>query len=164
MKKFLKTALLLATTLTLSLSGAVALADSTSSASSASSTSIGSSSTSIEKSSNSSSAKEKVAQGHYKVLDVAALADNPDMLRVRLQAVLALETASGAEPSAPFDLLLARQAAERAQLAAGHIIAAEHRPYGVAFATIDTGGKTSPFFLVLDDVWYRELESRPVVI
>ena len=94
-------------------------------------------------------------------MDVAALADNPDMLRVRLQAV---ETASRAEPSAPFDLLLARQAAERAQLAAGHIIAAEHRPYGVAFATIDTAGKTSPFFLVLDDVWYRELESRPVVI
>lgn len=161
MKKFLNTALLLATTLTLSLTGAVALADSTSSASSASSTSIGSSSTSIEKSSNSSSAKEKVAQGHYRVMDVAALADNPDMLRVRLQAV---ETASGAEPSAPFDLLLARQAAERAQLAAGHIIAAEHRPYGVAFATIDTAGKTSPFFLVLDDVWYRELESRSVVI
>jgi hypothetical protein len=96
-----------------------------------------------------------VAQGQYTIVEVMALADQPDMLRLRMQAVAPTETGE-------FFLLLPRQTAERQQLAAGQLISAEHRPYGLAFATLDAAGSTSPFFLVLDDDWFRELESRPI--
>ena len=161
MQYFSKAARPLASALTLlalALTSPAALADSTSSASSASSTSIGSSSASIEKSSNSSSTKDKVAQGPYTVVEMVALADRPDMLRVRLQA-----QAPAAEPASAFFLLLPRQAAERGQLAVGQVVSAEHRPYGLAFATVATADKAAtPFFLVLDDAWFGELESRPL--
>jgi hypothetical protein len=150
-----------------------ALADSTSSASSAASTSIGSSSASIEKSSNSSSAKDRVAQGHYTVVAVAEVAQQPGMLRVQLQAVLAAPVSGTDTPAAlapnavttttDFFLTLPRATAERAQLAAGQTITAEQRPYGLAFALVNTAtGTTRAFFLVLDDAWFRELESHPV--
>ncbi len=163
MQKLLRTALPLVTAIALCLGAAPALADSTSSASSASSTSLGSSSASIGKSSDSSnsSSRDKVAQGQYTVTEIAELADQPGMLRVRLQPQIADE--AGALASA-FDLVLPRQAADQVQLAVGLTVAAEHRPYGLAFAAVAEAGKTSPFFLVLDDDWYRELQSRPVVI
>nr|WP_326532475.1 hypothetical protein [Rhodoferax sp.] len=164
MQHFLKPALPLAAALALCLGAAPALADSTSSASSASFTSLGSSSASIGKSSDSSnsSSKDKVAQGQYTVTEVAELADQPTMLRVRLQPQAAdTDTTAMART---FDLVLPRQAAEQVQLAVGQTIAAEHRPYGLAFAAVAESGKENPFFLVLDDDWYRELQSRPVVI
>lgn len=142
-----------ATVLALSLAAVPAWADSTSSASSASSTSIGSSSASIEKSSNSSSNKERVAQGQYTIVEMAAMTQQPDTVRLRLQAVA---------DASEFVLLLPRAATERAQLAAGQVVSAEHRPYGLAFATVDAAVGNTPFFLVLDDDWFRELESRPV--
>lgn len=163
MQNILKTTLPMAAALALCLGTAPALADSTSSASSASSTSVGSSSASIGKSSDSSNsgAKDKVAQGQYTVVDVAEVADQTNMLRVRLQP-RATEGAASTGPS--FDLVLPRQAAEQGHLIAGQTISAEHRPYGLAFATVTETGNASPFFLVLDDDWYRELQSRPVVI
>lgn len=158
MQHFLKTALPLAGAIALSLATSATLADSTSSASSASSTSIGSSSASIEKSSNSSSTKDKVAQGPYTVVEMVALAERPDMLRVRLQA-----QAPSGDPANTVVLLLPRQAAERGQLAVGQVVTAEHRPYGLAFATTATPQQAAtPFFLVLDDAWFGELESRPL--
>lgn len=170
MPQFTKLTPVLATTLALCLTALPALADSTSSASSAASTSLGSSSTSIEKSSTSSSAKDKVAQGHYTIVAMAALEQQPDMLRVQLRAVAAAPVTgstqpAGTAPDATPDvfLLLPRVTAERGQLAVGHTIAAEHRPYGVAFATVGAAsGHTSAFFLVLDDAWFRELDSRPL--
>ncbi len=161
MQHFLKTTLPLAAALAFCLNTAPALADSTSSASSASSTSVGSSSASLGKSSDSSSTKDRVAQGHYTVVDVAELADQPDLLRVRLQPQVDA-TANANTPA--FDLVLPRQAAGNGQLAVGQTVAAEHRPYGLAFAAVTPTGTTSPFFLVLEDAWYRELESRPVVL
>jgi hypothetical protein len=163
MQILLRITLPLATAMALCLSATPALADSTSSASSASSTSLGSSSASIGKSSDSSnsSSRDKVAQGQYTITEVAELADQPDMLRVRLQPNVV--DAAGAVAQA-FDLVLPRQAAAQGQLAVGQTIAAEHRPYGLAFAVVAEAGKVSPFFLVLDDDWYRELQSRPVVI
>jgi hypothetical protein len=93
-------------------------------------------------------------------MEVAEMAEQPDVLRVRLQP-----QANGVTALAhAFDLVLPRQAAAQGQLAVGQTIAAEHRPYGLAFATIADTGQTSPFFLVLDEDWYRELQSRPVVI
>ena len=158
MHHFLKSALPLISALAVGMANLPALADSTSSASSAASTSFGSSSASIEKSSNSSSTRDKVAQGQYTVMEMAALTRQPDMLRLRLQAV-------GPEPAAAgeFFLLLPRQAAERGQLTVGQVVSAEHRPYGLAFATVATAGSiATPFFLVLEDAWFGELESRPV--
>ena len=46
-------------------------------------------------------------------------------------------------------------------MAAGQIVAARQRPYGVEFAKGDTG---KAFFLVLHDAWYRELQSNAVVL
>lgn len=156
MQHVLKAALTLVSVL--GLTAAPAMADSTSSASSASSTSIGSSSASVEKSSNSSSTKDKVAQGPYTVVEMTALADQPDMLRLRLQPVDQSPAANG------FVLLLPRQAAERGQLVVGQVVSAEHRPYGIAFSTLATTGTAhpTPFFLVMDDAWFGELESRPL--
>lgn len=142
-----------------------AWADSTSSASSASSVSVGSSSTSIEKSSNSSSTHERVAQGHYTIVEMAAVAEQHDLLHLRLQPVAATTgLESSTDSTREFVLLLPRPAAERAQLTTGQTLSTEHRPYGLALATLNAAGEASPFFLVLDDDWYRELESRPVVI
>ena len=158
MQHFLKTTLPLVSALAFATVAVPALADSTSSASSASSTSVGSSSASIEKSSNSSSTKDKVAQGEYTVVEMTALVQQPDMLRLRLQGL-----AQGPAAAGEFFLLLPRQAAERGQLAVGQVVTAEHRPYGLAFATVTAAGSTAtPFFLVLDDAWFGELDSRPL--
>ncbi len=158
MRQFLKTALPLFSLLTLCLATNPAWADSTSSASSAASTSIGSSSGSIEKSSDSSSTRDKVAQGHYTVIEIAALDQRPDMLRLRLQAL-----AVGPAAAKEFILLLPRLAAERGQLAVGEVVSAEHRPYGLAFTTVASSDHAAtPFFLVMDDAWFGELESRPL--
>ncbi|OYT90901.1 MAG: hypothetical protein CFE43_16135 [Burkholderiales bacterium PBB3] len=161
MQPFTKTTLFASSALALALGlcSAPVWADSTSSASSAASTSVGSSSTSLETSSASSSGKGQVAQGNYTVVDVAAVAGMPDLLRVRLQAAAPGLTAE-------FALLIPRQNLDRTHLTTGQTVHAEHRPYGLAFALVaaDGAGTTNaqPFFLVLDDAWHRELESRPV--
>ena len=161
MQHVFKAVVPLVSALAMVFSAAPALADSTSSAFSASSTSIGSSSTSVEKSSDSSSTKDKVAQGPYTVVEMAALANQPDMLRLRLQP---FAQTSGAPALDGFVLILPRQAAERGQLAVGQVVSAEHRPYGIAFAAVATDGTAlaTPFFLVLDDAWFGELASRPL--
>jgi hypothetical protein len=94
-----------------------------------------------------------VAQGQYTILEMTALAQQPDTVRLRLQSVA---------DASEFFLLLPRAATERAQLAAGQVVSAEQRPYGLAFATVDATAGHTPFFLVLDDEWFRELESRPI--
>jgi hypothetical protein len=158
MQHLFKTALPLLSVLTMFGLPISAMADSTSSASSAASTSVGSSSTSIEKSSNSSSTRDKVAQGQYTVVEIAAVVQQPGMLRLRLQAL-----AQGPAAAVEFVLVLPRQAAERGQLAVGHVVSAEQRPYGLALATVTSAGNAAaPFFLVLDDAWFGELESRPL--
>lgn len=139
-------------TLALGLFALPAAADLTSSASSASSASVGSVSTSLETSSNSSTGKKQVAQGAYTLVDMVALADKPDMLRLRMLG-------QGPDQTAEFTLLMPRETAERAQLVAGQTLHALARTYGLAFAA---SGTASPFFLVLDDAVYREVDSRPV--
>jgi len=144
----------------LALAALGAQADSTSSAVSSTSASLGSSSTSLGKSSDgSSSSKDKVAQGPYTIVEMLALADQPDRLQLRMAPVA--DAAPAAPATAGFTLTLPRETAERARLAVGQVITAEHRPYGLAFATGAAGAQT-PFYLVLDDAWYRELASRPV--
>ena len=174
MQHLLKNALPFAIAASLGLTILPVRADSTSSASSAgssASTSLGSSSASLGKSTDSSSSKERVAQGHYTVVEMAVVEGQPDLVRLRLQAmttpptpdqpVAQAQLPASAQPIA-FELLLPREAAERGQLAAGRTVAALHRPYGLAFATVTPQGAADPFFLVLDDAWHLELASRPV--
>lgn len=115
--------------------------------------SVGSISTSIQKSSESSS-NTMTAQGPYEVTDVAEVEGAPEMLRLALRAQQA-----GADD---LKLTLPRKAVTQALIAVGTVIEAQPREYGVAFAVRDTAGQAQPFFLVLEDAWYRELESRPV--
>jgi len=124
-----------------------------SSASSAGSASLGSISDSIHGSSDSSSPANKVAEGDYRIIEVAEAAGRPGMLRLQLQAT---ERAGGA-----FTLDLPQATVAQRELAAGDVITARHRPYGLAFSRQNTD---EPFFLVLADDWHGELDPRPVTL
>lgn len=123
--------------------------------SSASSAGSASSEKSSEGSSNSSSKTNTVAEGPYKIIDVAALPDRPGTLRVTLQAL--------AEPGAGGELFLdvPQSIFEQHGLAAGQTIVAKERPYGTEFAHADT---RQAFFLLMSDAWTRELAPHPVVL
>jgi len=147
--------------LVLGSAASLALASSTaaSSASEAGSSAVGSLSDSFEKSSDSSSKKDKTAAGDYRLIDVAEVKERPGMLRLTLQPV---EPAT-AEAKAADNLILYVPARVMAQnpLAAGQVVSAKPREYGVEFARADTG---RAFFLVLHDEWYRELQSNAVTL
>lgn len=130
------------------------LADSfTSSASSAGSASSGSVSDSLQGSSNSSKGDDKVADGDYRVIEVADAAGRPGMLQLKLQA-----TAQPGE-AGQIRLTLPAQALAQRPVAAGDVVSARHRPYGIEFAH---AAVREPFFLVLADDWQRELAPRAV--
>lgn len=119
------------------------------------STAVGSVSTSIKKSSQSASHDDKAAAGDYKVIEMAALDAQPGMVRLKLQATLD-------QPQRDeFYLVLPQKAVDNGQVREGVIVTAQPRPFGVAFAA---GEPRQPFFLVMEDAWYRELASRPVVL
>lgn len=124
-----------------------------SSASSASSESVGSSSTSIEKSSKSSSKDDKVAEGDYRVIEMAAADTQAGRVRVKLQAV------NGTDGE--FFLVLPQEAAQQGRLAQGTVITARQHAYGMQFAA---GAPREAFFLVLRDEWYQELQTRVVTL
>lgn len=128
-----------------------------SSASSAGSASSGSASDSLNTSSKSSTGT-KTADGDYRVIEVAELADRPGMLQLTLQATAA---ADGAHE---FTLRLPRQALEPRGIAAGEIVNVRNRDYGLEFARSDGRDVREPFFLVLSDDWHRELQPRPVTL
>ncbi|MBX3621704.1 MAG: hypothetical protein KF891_17170 [Rhizobacter sp.] len=127
-----------------------------SSASEGVSASVGSASDSFETSSDGSSKNDKTAAGDYKVVDVAEVAERPGTLRMTLQPVAA---AAGADR--PFVLYVPAKVMAQTPVAAGEIVTATPRPYGVEFAKGDTG---RPFYLVLQDTWYRELQSNAVTL
>jgi len=132
-----------------------ALAESlASSASSAASQSVGSSSESFRASSNSSSTDNRTANGRYRVDAVVAVADRPG--RVRLDLTPLDGPADGA-----FGLELPELVRAEAGIAAGTVVAARPRPYGVEFALAET---RQPFYLVLEDAWYRELAAHRVTL
>ena len=125
---------------------------SASSAASTASTSVASLSTSITQSSTSSSRNNNVAEGDYRVIETAALADRPGTVRLTLQPV-----AGHADDG--FDLLVPAPLVAQVQLVRGATITARHRPYGIEFAQ---GVPRQAFFLVLADAWYRELQTTAV--
>ena len=122
-----------------------------SSASSAGSASIGSLSDSIRDSSHSST--HKVAEGDYRIVDVAA-AERPDVLRLKMEPV----ARAGDEASVIY-LDVPRAALGDRAAARGDIVGVRERPYGYEFGWADTH---VAFFLALSDEWQRELEPKPL--
>lgn len=136
-------------------SPAMAVSSTASSASEGLSTSVGSLSDSVKGSSNSSSGDNKVAEGQYRITNVAAVDGQPGTVQLTLQAVA--DTGAAGE----LLLLVPQRTVEQARLAAGVVVQARHRAYGVEFAKAADG---SAFFLALTDGWLRELQNNPVTL
>ena len=134
---------------------AVAASSTASSASDSASTSVGSLSDSVKKSSDSSSKNNDVAEGDYKIIDVATVAEQPGTVRMKLQAV------ADASEEAAFFLYLPQGAFDQNRLAEGQVVTARRRPYGLEFLK---GNGGPAFFLALADDWYRELASHAVAL
>jgi hypothetical protein len=133
----------------------IAASSAASSASESIGTSVGSISGSIQNSSDSSSKATGVAEGDYKIIDVAAVAERPGTARMKLQALV--DRGAGGE----FFLYLPQEVVDQARLAQGGTVTARQRPYGLEFAH---GQTRQAFFLVLSDEWYRELQTTAVVL
>ena len=123
----------------------------TSSASSAGSASSGSVSDSIKGSSGSSTSS--VAEGDYRIVEVAA-AERPGTLRLKLQPV-----ARANDEGAVIHLEVPRAALGDRASPRGDIVGVRQRPYGYEFAWADT---RVAFFLALAADWQRELAPRPL--
>lgn len=126
------------------------VASSASSAGSASSASI---SDSIGGSSNSSSGDRRVAAGQYRVIDIAQAPAKAGTTRMTLRAV--------AEAGREFYLDVPDRALAERRVNKGELVQVNERVYGYEFAYADS---QRPFFLALQDDWYRELGSRQVTI
>ena len=123
-----------------------------SSASSAGSASSGSVSDSLSGSSDSSKSDRKVADGDYRIIQIAQTPDRANRTRVTLQTD---------DPAQRIVLDMPQTTFEQQQLAAGDKMYAQNRVYGIEFGRGDT---RQPFYLVLADEWYSELASRPVTL
>lgn len=123
-----------------------------SSASSAGSASSGSVSDSLSGSSDSSKSDRRVADGDYRIIQIAQTPDRANRTRVTLQAD---------DPAQRIVLDMPQATFEQQQLAAGDKMYAQNRVYGIEFGRGDT---RQPFYLVLADEWYSELASRPVTL
>jgi len=124
-----------------------------SSASSAGSASSGSISDSIGGSSNSSNGDRRVAAGQYRVIDIAQAPAKAGTTRMTLRAV--------AEAGREFYLDVPERALAGRRVNKGELVQVNERVYGYEFAYADS---QRPFFLALQDDWYRELGSRQVTI
>lgn len=122
------------------------------SASDSVSTSVETMSRSLHRSSTSSSPRP-LAQGDYQVIQVAQAA--PGLQDVTLQAV------AGSGADGEFTLRLADKVVADGGLVVGRVVTARQRPYGYEFVRADT---RVAFFLMLDDAWYRELQSVAVTL
>lgn len=130
-----------------------------SSASSAGSKSVGSLSDSLTGSSNSSSADRKVAEGQYRIEQVAEVADKPGHVRLHLQAT----ATPGAAGAVLLDL--PRQAVQGQGLQARALIELRQRPYGMEVAHQKTAAAPpAAFFLLLADGWRNDLDTRAVTL
>ena len=125
-----------------------------SSASSAGSESSGSISNSIGASSNSSHKDRRVAAGEYRVIELAQAPGKAGTLRMTLRAL-------AAGPADEFTLDVPERALAARAVAKGELVKVRERVYGYEFAYADNA---QPFFLALQDDWYRELRSQKVAI
>jgi len=132
---------------------ALAASTAASSASDSASSTASSGSDSLKKSSDSSSKTTTAAAGEYEVMAVTAVAERPGTVRMTLQA-LADRSVEG-----EYFLYVPKQTVDQGELAAGQIVTARPRPYGVEFAKSDSG---RAFFLVLNGEWTRDIPSHAV--
>ncbi len=121
-----------------------------SSASSTASESLAASSGSVSASltGSSNSSRRDVAEGDYRLIEVADAPNRPHDVTLTLQ-----------QGEAVVKLTLPRTTFAGTKLAAGDVVAATQRDYGLEFRH---GATRQAFFLVLDDDWQRELKSVPV--
>ena len=124
-----------------------------SSASSAGSASSGSISDSLGDSSHSSTHDRRVAAGQYRVIEIAQAPARAGTTRMTLRAA--------AGPAQDFYLDVPDRALANRRVQAGELVQVNERSYGYEFAYADT---QRPFFLALQDDWYRELASHKVAI
>jgi hypothetical protein len=122
---------------------------SSTSATDGASASVGASSHSSNRSSDASSPRRPLAQGEYRVQQVAQVA--PGVQAVTLAATDGAPTR--------ITLRLADRVVADGALAVGQRIKAHDRPYGMELARADT---RQAFFLLLDDDWARELKTVPL--
>ena len=151
-KKSLATLALLACTTPLTCLAASSAASSVSDSLTQSSASI---SDSLTDSSHSSSPNNKQAQGDYKVIDVAEVADQPGIVELHLMPVATNTT--GEE----IYLRLPRVAADQGHVGNGAIVTALQRPYGIEFAA---NQPRAAFFLALADDVARDMKMAPVAL
>ena len=116
------------------------------------STSVDSLSRSIKKSSD-SSARTVVGQGDNRVVQVAQAEEGTQ--DVTLVAV------PGSGATGEVTLRMPDRAVQQGGLVVGQVVSARERPYGMEFARADT---RTAFLLLLEDDWYRELQSVPVTL
>jgi hypothetical protein len=141
---------LLATVGVLSLALNVQAESFASSASSAGSASSGSVSDSLTGSSNSSNNGKRVADGDYRIIQIAATPGHDERTRVTMQ---------GNTPEQRIVLDLPQTTFDKQGLAVGDAMYAHNRVYGIEFGRADN---RQPVYLVLADAWYGELASRPL--
>jgi hypothetical protein len=116
--------------------------------------SSGSVSDSLKGSSHSSSPDDKQVKGDYKVTDVAEVQGQPGFVELHLQPVAA---GTGIEVY----VKVPRAAAETGHVAAGALVTALQRPYGIEFATTQP---RAAFFLALADDVVRDTKMAPVAL
>lgn len=134
-------------------------ASSASSASSeGSSASSGSVSDSLGSSSESSKSEKKVAEGDYRVVQIAA-AGQAGKLRLVLEGLGGADGGSGR-----VELIVPEATVQQAALVAGGTVNARERSYGWAFATGTRREAREPFFLVVHDAQRREFATTKLAI
>lgn len=124
----------------------------TSSASSAGSASSGSVSDSLGTSSNSASGDKKVAEGNYRIIDMALVPERPGIARLTLVADKGEQRV---------ELSLPQKVVHDRSLGKGELVHAQHRAYGIEFSSADT---REPFYLVLADKVHDQMAARPVTM
>jgi urate oxidase len=97
--------------------------------------------------------QSNIAEGDYRVVDIAMVAGQPDKMRLRLQAVAAAN-----EPQ--LYLFVPKHDYDQAHLNNGQIVTASKRPYGMAFSIARAD---QPFAVVLENDWQKDLASHAVL-
>ena len=151
LQKSLATLVLLACAMPLA---ALAASSAASSLSDSLTESSGSVSDSLKGSSHSSSPDDKQVKGDYKVTDVAEVDGQPGFVELHLQPVAA---GAGIEVY----VKVPRAAAATGHVAAGAVVTALQRPYGIEFATTQP---RAAFFLALADDVLRDTKMAPVTL
>lgn len=137
---------------TLMLSGVAVASTSIMSLSDSLAGSIEGSSSSVK---HSSYSVDLVAEGDYKVVDVAQAQDASGRMRLTLQPVASVDDQD--------DIYLYVQGDQYARVhpRLGDIVSAKMRPYGAAFFM---QGKGDPFVLVFRDGWSDQIQAQPVTL